>query len=221
MSNKKFSRKSVHDRSPEYGLIVWYRKTGQCEFQWLPAASLSDVTACDEISHIFPLHTLAYWKRSNTGGGKGSGTRLCVHQLALRMRVFVHMYLPLCASTCATHACVCAHVSAFVCASTCAMHACVCAHVSAFVCACIHVCVCAHVSAFVCACTPCVFVHMYLPLCVHACVCGHPCVCVCVCAHACMHVCVHACVCGRPSVLVWMFACGHVFYSRCLRFGMY
>ena len=202
MSNKKFSRKSVHDRSPEYGLIVWYRKTGQCEFQWLPAASLSDVTACDEISHIFPLHTLAYWKRSNTGGGKGSGTRLCVHQLALRMRVFVHMYLPLCVHQ---------------------LVLCMRVFVRMYLPLCVH--------AYMC-----VFVHMYLPLCVHArhaclctciclCVCMHVCVaihaCVCVCAHACMHVCVHACVCGRPSVLVWMFACGHVFYSRCLRFGMY
>ena len=127
MSNKKFSRKSVHDRSPEYGLIVWYRETGQCEFQWLPAASLSDVTARDEISHIFPLHTLAYWKRSNTGGGKGSGTRLCVHPLALRMCVFVHMYLPLCVHQLALCMRVFVHMYLPLCvhACVCGMHACV------------------------------------------------------------------------------------------------
>ena len=168
MSNKKFSRKSVHDRSPEYGLIVWYRKTGQCEFEWLPAASLSDVTACDEISHIFPLHTLAYWKRSNTGGGKGSGTRLCVHQLALCMRVFVHMYLPLC-----VHArmrvfvhmylplCVHTRMRVFV-----HMYLPLCVH--ACVCGCPCVCVCARMRACMYVCMHvCVAVHLYLSGCLH------------------------------------------------------
>ena len=92
---------SVQDRSREYRAhcLVYLR--------------LIIVNLSGYLLHVYvmPLHmtrsltsspyTLAYWKGSNTGGGKGSGTRLCVHQLVvLWMRVFVHVCLPLCMCVC-------------------------------------------------------------------------------------------------------------------------
>ena len=46
---------------------------------------LPDDIACDQISQAFPCH-ISYWKRGNTGGGNGLGTRLYTWWLCSRGR---------------------------------------------------------------------------------------------------------------------------------------